>query len=412
MRRRLTLRHFERGRSFELQECLDEALRAYRQACALEPDIPEPYLALGRLEATQGRCEAALAALDSAVRYSVGGRPDNEILEWRAYVLGRMRRFDDALADYLRIMNDGAPVSALRDTSHFGRETLSYVCEPIIRTNAGRMLLALRRYDEADVFLRYSGDPAAQALTDSLPRYREFDGRDPGDDARALHYLFAGTLVIGTLGDGGLPLANTRYLLLTGRHVAVTLGRFAQLVEQREWQFDVVAACGAHHGPVGYALAELLGLPITNEPAPYGRVLLASAIVSGPDDAEALRRPWEAFGAEVFHLAVGLTANAQPNSRDPRVVGLVAPSAVYWYRVDELARRETIEGGGMPDPDGGAWPGFITGPVYVNPNAARVGAELAEECRSRGDDPFVRPVLDYFQQRHLQTRAFEWDTDG
>ena len=393
MRERLAHKHFERGRSFELQDRVAEALEAYRQACSLEPQTPEPFFALGRLEAGQGRCESALRAFESAVRLAPGGRPDTELLEWRAYIYGRMRRFEEALVDYQVI------------------ESRESQIDPVIKVNAGRMLLALRRYDEAEVVLQSCGTDSAQSLIAALPRYREFDGRDPVDDARASRYLFAGTMVIGTQGDGGLPLANTRYLMLTPRHCATTIGRFLRMVEVLGWKFDAVAGDGPHHGPVAQALAELLECPMIESPQPGMSILLASAVISRLDDSERLRRPWVEGGCRLFHIALGLAPTAPPSLQEPEVVGIVSRSAVWWYRVEPYSRLVAIDDSMSLDGSlSGAedeWPGFQPGPVFVNPNRNAVAAELVTACREDASDPFAGPVMNYFE-RHPKSRAYAW----
>ena len=60
---RLALKHYERGRQFEMQDRVEEAVEAYTRACALEPLSAEPYLALGRLRAGRGQFQAALEVL-------------------------------------------------------------------------------------------------------------------------------------------------------------------------------------------------------------------------------------------------------------------------------------------------------------------------------------------------------------
>ena len=141
---RLARKHFDRGRTFELQDRLDDALQAYRQAVELGPDFVEPYFALGRLEATLGQCERALPALERARAFG----DDPEVAEWRGYALGRLRRYDEALAEYLLALSTGAPG---------------------VRLNAARMLLALGRWDEADTMLAAAEEPEAEALRAALP---------------------------------------------------------------------------------------------------------------------------------------------------------------------------------------------------------------------------------------------------
>jgi hypothetical protein len=378
MKGRLARRHFERGRQYELQQRPDQAMEAYRAACALDPCDAEPWFALGKLEALHGRCEAALTAIQGALDR---GGPDPEVLEWRAYVYGRLRRYDEALADYRQILDDGPPV---------------------VRVNAGRMLLALGSYDEAEAMLADSDDPAAEALLDALPRYREFRPGEPTDDLRAARYLYGATLMLGTFGDGGLRIGHFRYLLLTPRHAAVTLRRLCRLVASRGWRFDAVGGRGPHHGPVARALADLLGLPWREEPGP-GRVLLASAVVRDADEAQALREPWRAAGAQVLDFALGLAAG-DPVPREPALLGFAGSCAVPWYRVDASARL-------VPDEDAadGELPGWRVGAPFVDPNSSRVASGLLGACRAGPDDPLAAEVLAWYVERHAQVRALRWD---
>jgi hypothetical protein len=276
------------------------------------------------------------------------------------------------------------------------------------------MLMALGRYDEAEQILKDAEEPAAGPLLDALPRYREFiepavaggsEGarrapRDPVEEARGMRYLFGSTLVLGTLGDGGLELRLPRYLLLSYRHCALTLGRMMRLVRERDWRFEAVGGGGPHHGPVAAALAELLELPWQEKPAAGGRVLLVHGVVRSLDEAQQLRRPWVAAGAEVTQLALGYAHRGDPSPQEPEIVGLPAPSAVEWYRVEPWARLE-------PDESvvSGEFPGFRVGPAFFDSNQPRVTQALVEACRKYRGDALAGAVLDYYR-RHPQVRAF------
>jgi Flp pilus assembly protein TadD len=350
----LARKHFERGRQFELQERIPEAIEAYRRACDMQATFPEPYLALARIEATRGRHEEALALLDTAAGFG----DDPQVIEWRAYVNGRLRRFEDALADYRQVVDGG---------------------DPHVRVNLGRMLLALGRYDEAAAELtKVEDDESAKQLLDALPRYREFGADRRVDDVRTVRYLFGGT-------------------------IALTIGRFVALVRRRRWTFDGVAGQGAHHGPVADAVARILGLPRLPTPEAGMRVLLCSAVVKGPVEAASLSRPWREAGARVMHLALGLVPTGDPTPKEPDLVGFVNRCAVPWYRVEPYARLERD-----PDaPQDGDWPGFSVGPAFVDPNGARVAQELVEAYAARGADGQAGGVLGWYRQ-HPQVRAFRW----
>lgn len=378
MTERLAARHFERGRQFELQERVEEAIEAYERAVALQPASADAWFALGRLRAMRGQFPEALALLDAAVKRS----DDGQIREWRAYVYGRLRRYEEALADYRAVVDAG---------------------DPSVRVNLGRMLLALGRFDEAEAVLARADDPAGHQLLGALPRYREFSG-ERLDDMRTTRYLFGRTLLLGTLGDGGLRPTAHRYLLLTPRHVAVTLRRLLRLVEARGWRFDGVGGDGPHHGPVARAVAELSGLPrLRPEAAEGASILLCSAVVRGAAEALRLEGPWKARGARPLHAAMGLVPDGDPDEDEPALVGFVGRCAVGWHRVESFSRLE--RDAAVED---GPWPGFRVGPAYIDPNTERVAGELVEAVRaSEGFDPTDEAVLAWYT-RHARTRAFAW----
>lgn len=383
MMRQLAEKHFERGRRFEMQAQWSEAEAAYRQACAMEADFAGPYFALARIEAGRGQHQLALDLLETALSLDY----DLEMLEWRAYVRGRLRQYDAALDDYRAVAAESDP----RD--------------PQVQVNLGRMLLALGRYDEASEALLAADDASAEPLLDALPRYREYKGADRLDDTRAIRYLFARTLVIGTLGDGGTHLANTRYLLLTPRHIAVTVGRFLRLADRRGWVFDAVHGGGAHHGPLADCLSEFLGVPVVAKPSAGLRVLVCSAVVNGTQEARDRTRPWREAGAHALHLALGFVAAGDPDVAEPDLIGFVGRCAVPWYRVEPWSRLQPDEEGTANDPE---WPGFMVGPAVVDPNVGRVKTTLIEAWTARQDDPYVAAVLAYYEARHPNARAFEW----
>lgn len=422
---RLSRKHYERGRNFEILDKSEEAIEAYRQACALSPTFFEPYFCLGRLLASVGRTEEALVVLTRALTFG----EDPEVIEWRGYVYGRLRRFEEALSDYRRAIPGGPPG---------------------VRVNGGRMLLAMGRYDEAREMLQESADPSALPLLDALPRYREFGIRhgrgdtrptarrpkggraapkkgkgrsgsssndpanddedvpghvvphdDPIDDPRAVRYLFGATLVIGTLGDGGRVINPPTYLLLTYRHCAVTLVRVVRLIRSRGLHFDGVAGTGPHHGPVASAMAALLDLPLVERALAGQRVLLASAVVSGSEEARQLRSPVEAGGGRVIHLALGFVPAGEPSRAEPELIGLAARTSVEWYRVEpwsRLVQDDSTLSTGNPD--------FIVGPPSIDPNTARVTTALVDACSRQKSDPFATQILAYYR-RHEQLRAFD-----
>ncbi|MCA9540297.1 MAG: tetratricopeptide repeat protein, partial [Myxococcales bacterium] len=371
----LARKHFERGRQFELQDRIDEAVDAYERACALEPTFADPYLALGRIHGTRGQFQSALEMLDQAVERS----DDPQIREWRGYVLGRLRRYEDALRDYRAVAEAG---------------------EPGVLVNLGRMLLALNRYDEAEGTLKGTDDEAGQQLLRALPRYREFHG-ERMDDARTTRYLFGRTLVLGTLGDGGLRLVGHRYQLLTERHIAVTVRRLLWLNEEMRFGFEAVGGEGPMHGPLARAVAELCGLPYRAKPQPFERVLLCSAVVKGSAEAARIEKPWREARTRLLHFALGLVPDADPDENEPAIVGYVGRCAPFWYRVEHYSRLVQADGA---NPDG-PWPGFEVGPAYVDPNGDRVVARLIEACRTDEADPLAEVVFAWYQ-RHDQVRAY------
>lgn len=376
-------RQFERGRQFELQDKLDEAIRAYELACSMKPAFADPFFALGRIEANRNRFEVALDLLDEAVART----EDPQVREWRAYVCGRLRRYDEALADYRMVVEAG---------------------EQQARVNLGRMLLALRRYDEAEEALQGSDDPSAAVLVNALPRYREFSAEERVDDLRAVRYLFATNIVLGTLGDGGLTPSPRKYLLISPQHLAVTVGRLVELSQARGWRFDGVVGSGPHHGPVARLCAHALGLEVLSAaPGPGCRLLLCSAVIRSVEETRALEAPFRDRGVKLLHFAQTYVPEGDPDHGEPAIVGWVGRAAVPWHRVDPMSRLE-------PDDDvtDGPWPGFRVGPPSVDPNVERVSAGLIAAFDARGRDSAARAILDYYLVRHPQVRAFSWESGG
>ena len=381
MKNHLARKHFERGRQFELQDQIEAASEAYGAAVALGPDFAEPFVSLARIEASRGDHERALELLDEALERDA----DAQTIEWRAYVLGRLRRYSEALAEYRRILDAG---------------------DPQVRVNVARMLLALRRYDEAHEVLESSDEAAAAVLLEALPRYREYQDADRTDDGRAVRYLFGRTLVLGTVGDGSRVVGGAHYLLLTPRHVAATIGRFLRFAELRGWRFDAVVGDGPHHRPVALALSELLDLPYLARAEPDQEVLVCSAVVKGVDVAKVLRGA--AGGTRSLHLALGFVPGGDPSLEEPDLVGFANRCAVPWYRVDDYARLVPSD----QEFEGEPFSGFEVGPAYIDPNSARVAEELVAACREAEDeDELTDEVLAYFIERHPKARAFDWQRE-
>lgn len=376
---RLALKHYERGRQFEIQDRVEEAVEAYTRACALEPLSAEPYLALGRLRAGRGQFQAALEVLDAAV----GRGADAQAREWRAYVLGRLRRYDEALADYRAVLEEG---------------------DPLVRVNLGRMLLALHRFDEAEDVLHGTDDPAGELLLGALPRYREFAG-ERLDDMRTTRYLFGRTLLLGTAGDGGLTPAPSRYVMLSARHIATTMRRFLQLADEQGWTFDGVVGDGAHHGPVAEAMSRLLDRPVVDSATAGMRVLLCSAVVNGTVDARRLTAAWRKAGAKVMHLALGLVPDGDPDPAEPDLIGFAGRCAPFWYRVEPYARLVEDQ-----DAVDSPWPGFRVGPAVIDPNVERVAETLIEAVGEAGPEPTTELIFGWYA-RHRDVRAFEWSEE-
>ena len=378
MLERLARKHFERGRQFELQDREREAMESYQRACDLKPQLADPFLALGRMKALRGQLGDAIALLDAASERS----DDPQIRQWRGYVYGRLRRYEEALADY-RSVDDGT--------------------DPHTRVNIARMCLALGRFDEVDEVLDGLKEPSAVQLRSALPRYREF-ADEPSDDVRALRYLFGGSIVLGTLGDGGVRLAGDRYQMLTPKHCAATIQRFLKFQARYGWNFEAVAGSGPHHAPVAMAMAEILGLPLVKNPEPGVRVLLCSSVLKGPVESVRVSRPWRQVGADVMHMSLGVIPTGDPSPHEPELIGFVNRCAVPWYRVESFARLEATD---EIDLDA-SWPGFTIGPAFIDPNSERVKVSLLEAFETTIDDPVGELVLGWYG-RHRRVRAFDWE---
>ena len=96
----------------------------------------------GRLLALRGQHTEALAS-GCCTRHG----DDPQTRQWRGYVLGdcAVRR------------------------SFSGLLELRGLCDPQIEINIGRMLLALRRFDEAEDVLTEVNDPSAEQLLNAIP---------------------------------------------------------------------------------------------------------------------------------------------------------------------------------------------------------------------------------------------------
>ena len=380
MIQRLARKHFERGRQFELQEQHDEAVECYERAVALEPESADAFLALGRLQAIRGQFQTALKLLTQADSRS----RDPQIREWRAYVYGRLRRYEDALADYRAVLEEG---------------------DPSVRVNLGRMYLALSRYDEAEAVLVESEEPSGQQLLAALPRYREFRG-ERLDDMRTTRYLFGRTVLLGTMGDGGLRPTGHRYLMLSARHVALTLRRLVALIQDRGWQLSGVGGEGPHHGPVARVMADMLGVPRVTPETATGPVLLCSAVVKGSAETLRIEGPWRSAKVRFLHATVGLVPAGDPDEIEPAVIGFAGRCAVYWHRVEGFSRLVQDR-----EAEDGPWPGFRVGPAFVDPNTDRVCKAVTEAILQPNPDPAAEAILAWYT-RHGQTRAHTWDPDA
>lgn len=373
MKEKLARRQFERGKQFELMDQTEEAMEAYQRACDLEPKFPDPFFALGRLQAGIGDYEAALKFFDLAVERE----EDKEFLEWRAFVKGRLRDYESALEDY-REVGEG---------------------DPQVLLNIARMLLALRRYDEVEETLDGSPEPQAEILRDALPRYREFMPSESLTTARAYHYLFGQTLLLGTLGGGSG--GDEDYLLFTPNHVAFTLARLDLLIKALGWEFEAVEGRGPHHGPLAAVMAERLNLPLNPPLEEAKRTLLVSGALAGLKESKAASRGLREAKIPHVHFALGFSSeHREPNKEAPDVIAYLGKSAMSWYRVASFSRLTLAE-------DAEGWSELEVGPAFINPNIKEVAKQIsAVEPRS---DPLLPSIIDFYT-RHAQIRAAEWET--
>ncbi|MEJ8573223.1 tetratricopeptide repeat-containing sulfotransferase family protein [Microbaculum marinum] len=142
---------------------IDEARDAYREALALEPKSRKTWLGLARLEEADRQLDAAHAALDELARVRPGKDPAATLL--RATVLGRQKRYDEALA--LLETAEGEERAQLR---------------PMERLERGRLLDRLGRYDEA-----WTDFQAAKARVREMSGrvYREAEAREHADQLKS-----------------------------------------------------------------------------------------------------------------------------------------------------------------------------------------------------------------------------------
>lgn len=377
MTEQLAQKHYERGRQYELQDKFVEASEAYEQSCELSPSFPEPFEALGRLLALRGQFAQAVTYLDSAL--SKGD--DIQTRQWRGYVLGRLHRYGEALDDYLE---------------------LRHLCDPQIEVNIGRMLLALRRFDEAEDVLSEVTDNSAEQLLNAIPRYREFDM--VAEDVRSIRYLFGGTCVLGTLGEEDLRITDEKYQLLDYRHIAFTLRRFFAMCDRQKWSFDVVVGAGARHRPFAQAVAKIMNLPWQERPSDeYERVLICSSVVNGMADAAAITKPIRAMGGAYLHFTLGLVPKGDPNPSEPHIIGFVNRCAVPWYRVEPYSRLKPV----MDDSDPSK-PQMVVGPAYINPNGIEVVDAIVSAVEKSELDHSWPRIAEWYE-KHRRIRCRQWD---
>lgn len=377
MTEQLARKHYERGRQFELQDRHAEAIEGYRSACSLTPSFPEPFQSLGRLLALRGQLTEALGYLNSALDRG----DDVQTRQWRGYVLGRLHRYEDALSDYL----------LLRD-----------LCDPQIEVNIGRMLLALRRFDEAEDVLVVLSDPSAEQLMNAIPRYREFDLI--AEDVRSIRYLFGGTCVLGTLGEESLRITDEKYQLFEYAYIAFTVHRFLALAKKQKWSFDAVLGKGVRHEPFARAMAHLLSKPWHREPLDdRTRYLVCSSVLNGVTDAAAATQAVRLKGSPHLHFALGMIPKGDPNAKEPHVIGFVNRCAVPWYRVEAFSRLQPTE-----ERDEQTIPGISVGPAFINPNSSQVvDAIVAAVQSTQLDDSWSS--IERWYETHARIRCRQWD---
>lgn len=377
MTEQLARKQYERGRQFELQDRHAEAMEGYRSACKLAPTFPEPYQSLGRLLALQGQLTEALGYLNEGLDRG----DDVQTRQWRGYVLGRLHRYEDALEDYLQ----------LRD-----------LCDPQIEVNIGRMLLALRRFDEAEDVLAVVSDPSAEQLMNAIPRYREFDVI--AEDVRSIRYLFGGTCVLGTLGEESLRITDEKYQLLDFAYIAFTIHRFLALSEKQGWAFDAVLGKGVRHEPFARAMAKLIDRPWHREPQDEStRYLVCSSVLNGVPDAATATQAVRLKGSAYLHFALGMIPKGDPNPKEPHVIGFVNRCAVPWYRVEAFSRLQPL-GDEAPQ----SMPGMSVGPAFINPNSSEVVDAIVTAVHSTQLDASWSSIERWYQT-HARIRCRQWD---
>jgi len=87
------------GIALEEDERYQEAIAAYTQATAEEPDNPEPLTRKGALLNDLGEFEPALQALSDALKLN---RRDYLALVARGDVYSSLKRYEEAIADFTR----------------------------------------------------------------------------------------------------------------------------------------------------------------------------------------------------------------------------------------------------------------------------------------------------------------------
>jgi len=247
----------------------------------------------------------------------------------------------------------GRHEEALRHLSaaaHTGADAMEFIC-------IGHTLIELGRMREArDTFaraMRFASHPAelrqAALFVRGAERLMEFEGQTGGLDARDLHYVHTGGVLLQMARDAERRVRHSGY------HGGVTLtgaDEVAPVLDQLRHALDSLASrrptcvVPLHNtaSPVSLAIAELLDLRHFShlKAVDWDRPLVVATRLR-PDEA----RDWDRFmtrlpdGAITFALALDWTAEHLPAVD---VAGLMASTChFYWERSDASDHRVARE---------------------------------------------------------------------
>jgi tetratricopeptide (TPR) repeat protein len=348
--REAALRHFHRGIVLEQANRVKEAADEYRRALELDQSLREAHDALGSYYHRNGLLAKAAEELRAVA--DLGG----DFLAYfnLGYVLVELGRYEQAIESFQHCLR-------LRPRDAVTNYEIAYIYyvqgryEEALRALAqsqqpldddwealnlrGVCLLGLKRYDEAlhalSRALLITGDLHAQVAIieriNAIERHREFHSLRSTKDQL---YADEGVICIGSAHDDGITVNEVQDYHFTYPDVGTTLQRFLALVRSCELSFSAVVALDIQARPLASAIAELLGIELTELAASGEAPLLVMAVAR---EAELLALTVERAPSGAISLALGLNW-LRHSKLLPEIVGIVARGACSTPWEAELRR--------------------------------------------------------------------------